>query len=241
MVQPVRLLSIGILIVLLSAGCLDQIRQTVDPVEPKDYIRDSEYKKWVIEVDYVQGMKPSDAWLDELRDKLREVVRKDTITVKIGNVLPGQDTWSDSDITGLKDRHQAETTSGDTVTTYVAYVDGRYVDDKVLGIAFGYDLIVIFKERIDEGCTLTNACLGNSATVQRAVLIHEFGHILGLVDRGVPMVNAHSDGGAHSNNRNSVMFASVESTGIFGLSSIPTSFDNNDKLDICAYGGKGSC
>ncbi len=241
MLGHVRLLSALLVLVIVASGCLSDIRDVVDPVEPGDYILKDDYSKWVIEVDYVSGMKPSQSWLDELDRKMTELVRKDAVTVKVGNTIPGKDVWRDSDILGLADSHQNEQTGGDTVVTYVTYVDGRYTDDKVLGIAYGYDQVVIFKERIDDGCSANPLCIGNANTIQRAVLIHEFGHVLGLVDRGVPMVNPHSDGGAHSNNRNSVMSASVESTGIFGLSSIPTTFDSNDKLDICAFGGKGSC
>lgn len=239
-----RLLSIALILAMVSAGCLSEIRETIDPIQPADYIRDDDYTKWVIEVDYVSGMKPDQAWLNELDDKMTELVRKDQVTVKLGNVVPGKDVWSDSDIRALPSAHQDEKTGGDTVVTHVTYLDGRYTNNDVLGITYNYDQVVIFKERIDSGCTITNGCVGNANTVQRAVLIHEFGHALGLVARGVPMVNPHEGtgpGAKHSNNENSVMYYAVESAGVFGLSRIPTTFDSNDKLDICAFGGKGSC
>lgn len=231
-------LALGLVLAITTAGCLQSLVDG-NRVEPTDYIRDSTYKKWVIEVDYVQGQRPNDSWLDELEQRLGELVRKDQITIQIGNVLPGQDTWSHDQIQDLKRQHQDAKTGENTVVTWVVYLDGRPRSGDAIGVAYNWDGIVVYSERIKEGCGLALLCSTN--TIQRAVLIHEFGHILGLVDRETPMVNPHTDGSKHSNNSNSVMKAAVETTGIFALDNIPTRFDSNDKLDICAAGGKGSC
>ncbi len=239
-----RILPIAILLALTLNGCLGGLTG-FDNVEPKDYIRDTEYKKWVIEIDYVSGHRPSDAAISLLTQRLKEVVQKDTITVQIGNVLPGQSTWSDKDIERLEDQHKNQETGGDTVVTWVAYLDGKSAHgDGVLGVAYGYDRIAIFDEAIEGACTLLTGCAFAQGDIEQAVLIHEFGHALGLVNRGTHMVNPHEDAqhARHSNNRNSVMYWAVESAGSLGsLNSIPKTFDSNDKLDLCRAGGKGSC
>jgi hypothetical protein len=43
----------------------------------------------------------------------------------------------------------------------------------------------------------------------------------------------------HSSNRNSVMWWQVESIGALGsLNNIPNTFDQNDRADVCAAGGR---
>ena len=182
-----------------------------------------------------------------------EVVRKEQIITQLDDELPSQARWTRGDIDDLHDRFSDRKTGGDTAVTHLMFVDGRYEQENVLGIAIGHDTIVIFSERIRETCndgalglpTCTSADENRGRT---AVLVHEFGHILGLVDNGIPMVNDHEadecDGrpdDGHSSNTNSVMNCQVRTAGLFGLSNIPTTFDSNDKLDICAAGGKGSC
>lgn len=235
------LLMAGILLLVSVSGCFDLGGQS--GIRPTDYIRDGEYSRWVVEIDHVQGQRPRDSALSILQDRMDDLVHKDRITVKIGETFDGRNTWSDDAIQSLSADRLTEETSGDRIVTHVLYLDGEYGPNRdVLGVAYGHGLVAIFKERIDTGCSLVTLCIGNAGTVETAVLVHEFGHIIGLVDRGVDMVNDHSDGGRHSDNENSVMWAGVRNTGIFGVGdNIPTRFDANDRLDICAAGGKGSC
>ncbi len=238
-------LAFALLATVSLGGCFDSLIQQ-DITRPPDYISDKEFKRWIIEIDYVQGQRPDQGALDALEARMKELVRKDHIQIQLGQTIDGRSTWTNAAIDELA-QYQDHETGGDTVVTHVAYVDGEYQSSTVLGLAINWDRIVIFKERIVDGCQLlsTSPCFGNEDTVEEAVLVHEFGHILGLVNRGTPMVNPHEgtgDGGhGHSNNRNSVMYKSVDSTGIFQFDNIPTRFDANDKLDICRAGGKGSC
>ncbi len=239
-----RVLAITALMALTLNGCLGGLTG-FDSVQPQDYLRDTEYKKWIIEIDYVSGHKPSDGAMSMLTQRMREVANKDSITVQLGNVIPGRDSWSDSAIEALEREHKDEETGGDTVVTWVAYVDGRSTHGNgVLGIAYGHDRIVIFDEAINSACSLLTACAFAEHEIEQAVLVHEFGHAIGLVSRGVPMVNPHEDAEhpRHSNNRDSVMYWAVESAGSLDIfNSIPNRFDANDKLDLCRAGGKGSC
>jgi hypothetical protein len=77
-----------------------------------------------------------------------------------------------------------------------------------------------------------------TCAVERAILLHELGHTLGLVNRGVPMLvdreaEAHS---GHSTNPNSVMYPSLQiaASGLV-LQSIPHGFDRDDLADLAAH------
>ncbi len=242
-----RVLPIVCMLAITLNGCLGGLTGH-DNVQPTDYLKDTEFKKWVIEIDYVSGHKPSDAAMSMLSQRLKEVANKDSITVQVGNVLPGRATWTDSAIEALEQEHKDHETGGDTVVTWVAYVNGHSSHgDGVLGITYGHDRIVIFDEVINNACDPLNPlalCAFAQQDIESAVLVHEFGHAIGLVARGVPMVNPHEDPEhpRHSNSRSSVMYWAVESAGNLGIfNTIPNKFDANDKLDLCRAGGKGSC
>ena len=58
-----------------------------------------------------------------------------------------------------------------------------------------------------------------SEQVEQVTLVHEFGHAIGMVNRGVPMVEDHhdTDHGAHCSNPDCVMYWTVEGADIVGF------------------------
>lgn len=210
-------------------------------VGPRDYLRGSDYSTWVIEVDSVQGQAPPQSALDLVRTRMLEVANKPGgIEVRHSDTLPARGgTWSARDILDLDASTQDTKTGGRTVVTHLLFLDGEYEQDNVIGVAIGHSTIAIFSESIRGACG--PICLGGTDSVFRSVLVHEFGHAIGLVNNGIPMVTPHEDGEhkGHSNNDGSVMWWQVETIGIFGLGPAPPStFDANDKADLCKAGGK---
>lgn len=245
-----RQLAIAIILALATAGCLSSL--TGGSVSARDLVSDEDYSNWIIEVDHTPGMQPSTDTVNGMLSRVKAVVSKDTVRVEYSDRdLPSNDRWTRSQLQSLHENHQDKKTSGDTVVTHLLYVDGVYEQEGVLGFAVGHEWIVIFKERINQGCDNAGplglpVCSSNDRErAHTAVLVHEVGHIMGLVNNGIPMVTPHEaancDGerdSGHSSNENSVMFCGVNTVGLFGLQSIPTEFDANDKRDLCAAGGK---
>ncbi len=228
-----------LLLLPLLAGCFEPGFQ-VDVTTPYDYIRDLDHKKWTIEVDFVADRRPSPQAMEHLHETLSELVRKESIQVSVSSTpeLTGDAVWSDDE---LWEASQATRNPGDNVHTHVLYVDGRHEDERILGTTLDFDTIVIFLDQVDDACTPLRGCLLDEVEIEKAILVHEFGHALGLVNRGIPMVNDHEDPAnpGHSVNTESVMHHAIETvTGINGFSNIPTTFDANDKADICAAGGR---
>jgi DNA polymerase III epsilon subunit-like protein len=93
----------------------------------------------------------------------------------------------------------------DTITMHVLFVDGHWGMDtetsKVLGLAFGGEHVVIFKKTIQDTCAGAPLLVRERvcALAELGVWTHEVGHLLGLVDNGLPMVVPHKDAthGAH--------------------------------------------
>ncbi len=254
-----------LLVTLALSGCLRSGGGIFDdprPVDPYDYLTDQDYTRWVIEVDAVTGWEPRSSALSLLRERMGELAVKQSIAVDVDGALPSRERWTTQDLLDLQRDHQDRSTGGDAVVTWVAYVDGAYFDpdaeeDRLtLGLAIGHDLVVIFKEAVESTCDPTAIrnpetiddpqdvlpCLDGEERIEQAVLVHEFGHVVGLVDRGIPMVTARKDSenGAHSNNPESVMYWAIESAGTLGEfnSQIPLEFDADDKADVCAAGGR---
>lgn len=234
----------GLLLAVSSAGCLDAFGVGRGP-GPHDYVSDSTYTKWVIEVDTIQGMAPPAGVLDFVKGRLAAVVAKpDGIEMRIDDTLPARGgTWSQKDLLDYSAAHFDTKTSGNTVAIHLLFLDGTY-QQGVLGAAFSRETrsgevvetgpVVIFSQAIRNGCG--PLCLSGTTPAFRAVVLHEFGHAIGLVNNGIDMVRPHEDPNhpGHSSNSRSVMWWEVETSGLFNLGGgPPTEFDADDKADLC--------
>lgn len=216
-------------------------------VEPRDYVSAETYTKWVIELDAIQGQAPPASALSALESRLEAVVNKPGGVEILSDEtsLPARGgTWSDKDVVDYQEAHQDHKTSGSTVVTHLMFVDGNSAHDdsdgRVLGAAYGHETIVMFSSTIRNSCSVLNGCLTGSDYIMQVVLVHEFGHAMGLVNNGLPMASPHEDPGhpGHSNSCGSVMYWAVETTAIlsfncFGQTRPPTDFDAADRADLC--------
>lgn len=249
-------------------GCLKDVVPGIGgsaEAGPRDFLSDAEYKKWVVEIDAMDGQLPPGESLATLRNRLEGVVNKPAgIEFRADETLAARGgTWTDKDLLQLSNAHQDVETSGETATLHLLFVDGQYETNGVLGVTYtskqgtrvlSSGPIIIFSESIREACApvlLVSPCVDINA-YWAAVMVHEFGHALGLVDNGIPMQRNHeasscdTGGGSrpdqgHSSNSNSVMHCAIETfaiTNVFGGGGPPTTFDADDKADLCAAGGK---
>lgn len=226
------------------AGCLDQFADSFR-VDPYDYIRDDDFQEWIIEIDYVEGHRPAADATNLLQQRMESLVQKDTVRVIVDDAMSeSQGSWSSDEIFALRDQYQDRQTGDGTVVTWVGYLDGQSsAGSSVLGVAQGYEVVAMFDERIEA----TAGFLVGATAIEEAVLVHEFGHIIGLVNNGIPMVTdreAQSCNGedthAHSTNEDSVMYCAVATddvSAVFG-GPPPTQFDANDRQDVCNAGGR---
>ncbi len=169
-----------------------------------DYVRADRYSRLVIEVDAVPGFEPRATTardlvlgLDPLLDKPGgiEAVLDGTLAAA------GSDhAWTFDELAALADATDDCRVAADTVKMHVLFVDGHDEGDvpgnETLGLAWGHSTIAVFAETVADTCARVTdpdqreaVCAGTELWVWT----HETGHLLGLVNLGVPMVTDHED------------------------------------------------
>lgn len=246
-----RRLVILLLVPVLLAGCSHSFftdRFSSPGSAARDLVASSPYENLVIEIDHPPGYAPDQAALNDMKSAISAVVSKKSVTFELSASIPAASDkrYTFDEIAALEREHRDRHSGGEDAVLYVVYVAGGSSEDtgqgKVLGAVYRGTSMVIFKGNI-----LDNAKSGLLSTrpearfIERAVLVHEFGHAAGLVNLGAPMVTPHEDPNSrgHSTNRNSVMYYAVDnSASLFnvftGGSDIPWQFDENDKADLRA-------
>ena len=207
-----------------------------------DFLRGSDFSELVIEIDYMPGFRPEDRSLDSLRVFLERRLNKQSVIVADPTEIPGEGqlSYTASEIRDLERMHRDTFTTEDRISAYFIIVDGEFSQANVLGIAHFNTSMSLFGPTIDE----VSGGLGEPQkfVVETIVLRHEFGHILGLVNNGIEMVEDHHDveNGAHCTVEECLMNFSVRTTNFFSNlfgGEIPV-LEEFCRADIVNAGGK---
>lgn len=192
----------------------------------------------VVEIDAQQGVEPQQEALDHLRAMLEDVTHKPK-----GIRFEGVDTfsstrttWNTEDLRRAAAEHRSTSTTDTEVSIHVLYVAGSHAEDdsqtNAIGLAYSASTFAVFPDRWQG----LSSVLGSGQAIERAVLVHELGHLLGLVNLGYTSDIDHEDPQhpGHSDNDGSVMFHAVETTLIGQAFSgpPPATFDEADRSDL---------
>lgn len=246
--RALALASLVVALAVLSAGCLTGVTRSSPGSQARDMVSAEKYSKLVVEVDWMveNGLsyEPSNYVLQGLENRLNERVSKPGgIEVRLGNAIAADRArYRADDLFEVERTHRQAKTSADTVSIWILFAT-RSADDsgnsKVIGVAYSGSSCAVFAATIrDEAGLLVSA-----DSVARIVLIHEAGHLMGLVNLGAPMMNPHEDTAhpKHSLNPDSVMYWQAESADLIGLlrgGRAPDNFDADDIADLRAIGGE---
>lgn len=235
------------------AGCLDFLSQgaAAGPGEwAEDFLSDETYTSLTIEVDWTSGQRPASRAMDLLEQRANERLTKPggITLVEDDSISTSMSRWSVEEILELEEEHRDHRKEGSETAMYVVYLDGRSDrdegDSRILGVAYSASSFAIFKESIRE--VASNILSVSAEDIERSVVVHELGHLLGLVNNGIRMCTDHEDDDhpKHSDNKQSVMFWAIESDAIrnfldsLSRTNPPTQFDSDDICDMRQAGGK---
>ncbi|MCO5165071.1 MAG: hypothetical protein M9894_01720 [Planctomycetes bacterium] len=148
-----------------------------------------------VEVDYVEGRRPGDDALERLRQRLLE--RTDHpggVEVVLDDVLAptGRERHTLDDVRALARLHR-DPEAGDAGVIHVLVLDGEAdpaLGHHLLGAAFGPTSVVVFPDAV---LRAVGGSTTRAADLLRWTLIHEAGHLLGLVNLGAPQAVPHED------------------------------------------------
>lgn len=210
------------------------------------------YPNLTVEVDYVheletRGRAPSQAALGFARQTLQEVTAKRSIEVVGPDPidLPYRGPTQNRTMEEIHELHAASLDTAEvdepgndgSFTLHVLYVNGNRAEGSVAGYSQG-EYVVLFPDAYD----VTPRFSTRQPEIihsERAVLVHEIGHSMGLVDMGAPETEERTYGCCHSQNPESVMHPGIHRQE--GLAEYfredeypPFRFDEHDKADLAA-------
>lgn len=223
------ILSVLLLSLTLVASCGEEQAEVHSEGPPYvEYLRADNYSKLVMEIDSVATAAPDQnaqahvqAVLSELLDKPGgvEIVRDQVLDSR-----GSQYSWTLEELGVLVSQSFDLEVEEGVLKMHAVFLDGSYAgdsgDNHILGLAWGdYRHFVIFKEKLKELCSTGIYANMTSADGQAlcensesAVWLHEVGHLLGLVNKGVASTSDHEDKDhpGHTKSEESVMHWSYE-------------------------------
>ncbi len=246
-IKPILHSLLMVIVLTIVTACSKKDKEEVpSAVTPNNFLSAGKYDKLIVQIQSVNGYELSAQTISNLSAFLEARLQKPAgIQVIQSNVsFPGKTVLTLSELKELEKKNRTEYPSGKTLTAYFLVTDGEYSEStsssKVLGIAYSPTAMVLFGKSIQDFSGGLNQ--PSATTLQTTVALHEFCHILGLVDNGTDMETPHQDEahGRHCNNTDCLMYYQVESSeSILNLlgSGIP-SLDNHCINDLRANGGK---
>lgn len=185
----------------------------------KSFLESDQYTSLKIEIDYMPDHKPTQEALDSLKTFLEERLNKESITLRTPTEIPSSDqsSYSSNEIRSLEEDHRNYYTEmGDnTLQSYFLYVDGKYEQSNVLGVAYWNTSVAFFGQTIED-ISGTPPTAPSEEKVEATVFRHELAHNMGLVGNGTPTQSDHkTDGSAHCTTDGCLMEPSVQTTNFF--------------------------
>jgi hypothetical protein len=166
-------------------------------------IRADVYDRLVLEVDAVADRALRPGVLDDLGTGFTDLLDKPAGIVAVADATidsRGADhAWTFDELAALANEAFDLAVDDTTIKVHVLLLDGRYEsggDGVVLGVAWANRDLALFVDVIEETCGAVLPPLlreQGCAAAQLAIATPELGHVIGLVDNGVPMTTPHRD------------------------------------------------
>lgn len=184
----------------------------------KDLLQANQYTALRVEIQYMEGFAPDKASLYNLQAFLQQYLDKpDGIYLEVKQIDPAADKIINrEDVLGLERSSRSVYTTGKDLGLYILYTNGRYINEKIAGLAYRNTSAVLFGQMIKDH----SGKIGqpDRTKLETTVLLHEVGHLLGLINKGSDMVSDHQDEDhhGHCNNKECLMYYRIGTDDKFG-------------------------
>ena len=180
-----------------------------------DILSNKKFTDIYIEVMYVDGFKPSAEALTNLKNFIAARTYKTNIVIEQRLInIALKSAYSIEDIRSIEDANRSIFSFENQLAISALFLNGKSSSDTenttVLGTAYRNTSFVIYEETIKAA---SNNILGPSKIIlESTVILHEFCHLLGLVNLGTNMVANHEDTAhsAHCTVENCLMYYLIE-------------------------------
>lgn len=199
------------------------------------------YTRLIIELSHMSGFHLQDETKDSLRTFLERYLDKPGGIEIYQHDVPDfpENTMTLDDIKRWEIEYRQYYSGNNSIAVHILITNGAYSTPDVLGVAYRNTSVALL------GKTIHNNSGGllqvGRTQLETTVLLHEIGHLLGLVDAGTPMQHHHIDNnhGKHCDNNACLMYYQAETTAILGflLGNPAPGLDSNCVNDLKANGG----
>jgi hypothetical protein len=186
----------------------------------------------VVEIASAPGAALPAASIALLWTRMNETLQKGTIQFVSETIAAPSGSFSPDDLFAVEQHVRQNWPGVGQMALFYLCVHGTYAGESgVLGLAFRGSSIAVFPDTI-----ASTAGGGDPAPITSTVLIHEFGHEMGLVGLVGNAPNEDPAHPGHSSDPKDVMYYAVETTavlgGLLGGTAPPTQFDAADLSDL---------
>ena len=198
------------------------------------------------------GLSPSKTTRSTVFDALADLTGRSADSFVAQQVDFTTDLNADSvstldDVKAYEDAHRTAYTDGDTSVIWMGYMPGAMARDTMnnytLALAYRGSSIMVFPDNIRKACEELTLSLPDGADpakacayIEASTVLHELGHLMGLTDNGIAMVEPHKDegNGDHCDQSDCIMYAYNNTTALFDR----TIADVQAGRDVALFGPK---
>ena len=199
--------AIPILLALTACQPETKLDERTVGAAANDLLKLKPYGKILIEVDHTVDTLPAQKALDYMAEELNRITGKETSQVDRNEEIPSQGkdvAWTVAKLEALEAEYRNKQTGGDTAALYIVTVDGHFAGDTDeavrLAMAYTGTSIAVFSRTIHDITDAAASVEPDSEIAEKmwvatfaGTMMHEWGHLAGMVDISVPMVEDHKD------------------------------------------------
>lgn len=219
-----------VLLAFLITGCVKVIASEEEAVNANylhnkpigtsatDLLRSDKYTSLRVEIQYMEGFEPDKESLYNLRIFLQQYLDKpDGIFLEVKQIgKTANPVLNRQELLELERNSRTVYTRGKELGVFILYTDGHYINEKIAGLAYLNTSAVLFGKMIRDH----SGKIGqpDRTKLETTVLLHEVGHLLGLINKGSAMLSDHQDEDhqGHCRNKECLMYYRIGTDDRFG-------------------------